>query len=264
MSEHKEFLPPSPSSSLTEENLEKHQLHLDTNDLPTPPPVPAVTKNENITIVPATFEEHKADVFEESHRLLDEVHESEKLIKETHEILKNDVENKVNEIESEKNAVLEDMTNLAKLVALLLSQDDRMKKYNLPVSDEAKLVLSKLLSIDHYFDDVEDIMKDIVRDNKIDARDVPKIMLLLTELYKMLQQIKDVKFDEKLCGEILKTLFNIALKEELIPIAEQDIELFECLYDIVDTSITLMQTDTSGEKKGLFYHLKKCFNSCKK
>ena len=156
------------------------------------------------------------------------------------------------------------MMNLANLVALLLSQDDRMKKYNLHISHEAKLVLSKLLSVDHYFDDIEDIMNDIVRDNKIDARDVPKIMLLLTELYKMLQQIKDVKFDEKLCGEILKILFNIALKEQLIPIAEQDIELLKCLYDIVDTSITLMQTDTSGEKKGLFYHLKKCFNSCKK
>tara|TARA_B100000900_G_scaffold413313_1_gene437051 strand:- start:1234 stop:2013 length:780 start_codon:yes stop_codon:yes gene_type:complete len=259
MSEHKEFLPPSPSSprSLTEENLEKHQLHLDTTDLPTPPPTPAVPKNDNVVTVPATFKEHKAEVFEESQRLLDEVHVSEKLVNETHEILKN-------EVESEKNAVLEDMTNLANLVALLLSQDDRMKKYNLPISHEAKLVLSKLLSIDHYFDDVEEIMNDIVRDNKIDARDVPKIMLLLTELYKMLQQIKDVKFDEKLCGEILKTLFNIALKEQLIPIAEQDIELLKCLYDIVDTSITLMQTDTSGEKKGIIYHLKKCFNSCKK
>ena len=255
MSEHKEFLPPSPSSprSLTEENLEKHQLHLDTTDLPTPPTPPALKKN----VIPVTFQEHKAEVFEESQRLLDEVHVSEKLVNETHEILKN-------EVESEKNAVLEDMTNLANLVALLLSQDDRMKKYNLPISHEAKLVLSKLLSIDHYFDDVEEIMNDIVRDNKIDARDVPKIMLLLTELYKMLQQIKDVKFDEKLCGEILKTLFNIALKEQLIPIAEQDIELLKCLYDIVDTSITLMQTDTSGEKKGIIYHLKKCFNSCKK
>ena len=223
----------------------------------TPPPTPAVPKNDNVDVAPATFKEHKAEVFEESQRLLDEVHISEKLVNETHEILKN-------EVESEKNAVLEDMTNLAKLVALLLSQDDRMKKYNLTVSHEAKLVLSKLLSIDHYFDDVEEIMNDIVRDNKIDARDVPKIMLLLTELYKMLQQIKDVKFDEKLCGEILKTLFNIALKEQLIPIAEQDIELLKCLYDIVDTSITLMQTDTSGEKKGILYHIKKCFNSCKK
>jgi len=264
MSEHNEFLPPSPSSSLTEENLENHQLYLDTNNLPTPPPVPAVTKNENITIVPVTFEEHKAEVFEESQRLLDEVHESEKLIKETHEILKNDVENKVNEIESEKNEVLEDVTNLANLVALILLQDDRMKKYNLPVSHEVKLVLTQLLKVNYYFDDVEKIMKEIVHDNKIDARDVPKIMLLLTELYKKLKEIKDIKFDEKLCGEILKTLFNIASKEQLIPIAEQDIKLLECLYEIVDTSITLMQTDTTGEKKGLFYHLKKCFNSCKK
>jgi hypothetical protein len=255
MSEHKEFLPPSPSSprSLTEENLEKHQLHLDTTDLPTPPTPPAIKKN----ITPATFQEHKAEVFEVSQRLLDEVRDSEKLIMETHESLKEETNNS-------KNTVLQDMTNLANLVALLLSQDERMKKYNLPVSHEAKLVLSRLLSVDGYFDNLEAIMKDIVHDNKIDARDVPKIMLLLTELYKMLQQIKEVKFDERLCGEILKTLFNIALKEQLIPVAEQDIELLKCLYEIVDTSITLMQTDTSGEKKGLFYHLKKCFNSCKK
>ena len=255
MSEHKEFLPPSPSSprSLTEENLEKHQLHLDTTDLPTPPTPPAIKKNAT----PVTFQEHKAEVFEVSQRLLDEVRDSEKLVMETHESLKKETDNS-------KNAVLQDMTNLANLVALLLSQDKRMKKYNLPVSHEAKLVLSRLLSVDGYFDNLEAIMKDIVHDNKIDARDVPKIMLLLTELYKMLQQIKEVKFDEKLCGEILKTLFNIALKEQLIPVAEQDIELLKCLYEIVDTSITLMQTDTSGEKKGLFYHLKKCFNSCKK
>jgi len=255
MSEHKEFLPPSPSSprSLTEENLEKHQLHLDTTNLPTPPAPPAIKKN----ITPATFQEHKAEVFEVSQRLLDEVRDSEKLIMETHESLKEETNNS-------KNTVLQDMTNLANLVALLLSQDERMKKYNLPVSHEAKLVLSRLLSVDGYFDNLEAIMKDIVHDNKIDARDVPKIMLLLTELYKMLQQIKEVKFDERLCGEILKTLFNIALKEQLIPVAEQDIELLKCLYEIVDTSITLMQTDTSGEKKGLFYHLKKCFNSCKK
>ena len=255
MSEHKEFLPPSPSSprSLTEENLEKHQLHLDTTDLPTPPTPPAIKKNAT----PATFQEHKAEVFEVSQRLLDEVRDSEKLVMETHESLKKETDNS-------KNDLLQDMTNLANLVALLLSQDERMKKYNLPVSREAKLVLSRLLSVDGYFDNLEAIMKDIVHDNKIDARDVPKIMLLLTELYKMLQQIKEVKFDEKLCGEILKTLFNIALKEQLIPVAEQDIELLKCLYEIVDTSITLMQTDTSGEKKGLFYHLKKCFNSCKK
>ena len=263
MSEHKEFLPPSPptissSMSLAEENSEKQQLlHLDTNDLPTPPLTPAISKNENITTVLTTFEEHKSEVFEESQRLLNEIRDSEKLVNETHESLKN-------EVPSEKNEVLENVLNLTNLVTLFLSQEDTVQKYNLPVSDKTKLVLSKLLSIDHYFDNIEEIMKDIVRDNKIDARDVPKIMLLLSELYNKLKQLKDVKFDEKLCGEVLKILFNVALKEKLIPINEQDLDLIKCVYEIVDTSITLMQTDTSGTKKGIVYVILKLLNSCKK
>jgi len=277
MSEHKEFLPPSPptissSMSLAEENSEKQQLlHLDTNDLPTPPLTPAISKNENITTVLTTFEEHKSEVFEESQRLLNEIRDSEKLVNETHESLKNEVpseKNEVpsekNEVPSEKNEVLENVLNLTNLVTLFLSQEDTVQKYNLPVSDKTKLVLSKLLSIDHYFDNIEEIMKDIVRDNKIDARDVPKIMLLLSELYNKLKQLKDVKFDEKLCGEVLKILFNVALKEKLIPINEQDLDLIKCVYEIVDTSITLMQTDTSGTKKGIVYVILKLLNSCKK
>jgi len=255
MSEHNEFLPPS-SVPLTEENVEQ-QLSLDTTNLPTPPPVPAVSKNIENDVLAVSFREHKEEVFEESQRLLNEVHESEKLVIDTDFSIKEHTD-------SENNDVMNDLTTLANLVTLLLGQDDRMKKYNLPVSDETKLVLSKLLSVDNYFDGVEKLMKDIVHDGKIDARDVPKIMLLLTELYKMSKQIKDVKFDEKICGDVLKVLFNIALKDKLIPIAEEDIELLKCIYEIVDTSMTLLQTDTSGVKKGIVYQLKKLLNSCKK
>ena len=255
MSEHNEFLPPSPVP-LTEENVEQ-QLSLDTNNLPTPPPAPSVSRNLETVDVNVTFEEQNGEVFEESQRLLNEVHESDQLVIDSDFSIKEHTD-------SENNDVMNDLTTLANLVTLLLGQDDRMKKYNLPVSDETKLVLSKLLSVDNYFDGVEKLMKDIVHDGKIDARDVPKIMLLLTELYKMSKQIKDVKFDEKVCGDVLKVLFNIALKEKLIPIAEEDLELLKCLYEIVDTSITLLQTDTSGVKKGIVYQLKKLLNSCKK
>ena len=106
-------------------------------------------------------------------------------------------------------------------------------------------------------------MKEIVHDNKIDARDVPKILILLTELYNIFKDVKNIEFDEKLCGDVLKTLFNLSLQEKIISINDEDIELIRCLYEIVDTGITLMQTDTSGQKKGIFYYIKQFFNSCK-
>ena len=264
MSEHKEFLPPSPVDSpkseeeilLTKQNLELNELKLETNNLPTPPPAPTVSKA--LEIVPETVKEVFS--FDESQHLLEEVHESEKLLNETQEELKNEVLSVDN---NEKNDVVQDLTQLATLVGLLLSQDDKMKKYNIPVSHDVKMILFELLNVDNYFDNVENIMKDIVHDDKIDAKDVPKIMLLLTELYKMLKNVKNIKFDEKLCGEVLKTLFNLAMKEGLITINKEDMELLKCLYEIVDTSISLMQTDTSGEKKGLIYYIKKLFNGCK-
>lgn len=277
MSEHREFLPPSPIAfpkseeeiPLTKENLEVNELTLDTSNLPTPPAPPKVSKI--VENVPETKKEFFS--FDESKRLLEEVHESEKLLNETQEELKNeilslDINSPKNEIVSldnnnEKNDVVKDLTLLATLVGLLLSQDDKMKKYNIPVSHDVKMILFELLNVDNYFDNLEMIMKDIVHDDKIDAKDVPKIMLLLTELYKMLKDMKNIKFDEKLCGEVLKTLFNLAMKEGLITIHKEDMELLKCLYEIVDTSISLMQTDTSGEKKGLIYYIKKLFNGCK-
>lgn len=254
MSEHEEFLPPS-DRPLTKENLKINELILETENLPTPPPVPPVSKNIENEMIPISFKEHKEEVFEQSQRLLNEVHESEKLVIETDFSLKGD--------SNSETDVIQDLITLSDLVALLIAQDDKMKQYHLHITHEAKIILSKLLSVDSFLDEVEEIMNDIVHDNKIDVKDVPKIMLLLTELYKMLKHIEGLKFNEKLCGEVVKVLFNIALKEKLIPVAEQDIELLKCLYEIVDTSIVLMQTDVKGEKKGIFYHLKKCFNSCK-
>ena len=281
MSEHREFLPPSPIAfpqenteelPLTEGILNLNELQLDTTNLPTPPLVPSVPKILSTTVIPNTLEHKETFPFDESKRLLDEVRESEKLVIDTNFSLKNEEtsveetsveETSVEETSVEENAVLKDLTTLTSLVSLLVLQDDRMQKYNVTVSPKAKEILMRLLGINNYFDHVEKLMKEIVHDNKIDARDVPKIMILLTELYKILKDVKDIEFDEQLCGDVLKILFDIALKEQLIVIDEEDMELIISLYEIVDTSISLMQTDTSGKKKGIIYYIKQIFNSCK-
>ena len=269
MSEHREFLPPSPIA-FPKENTEElplnlNELQLDTTNLPTPPPAPSIPKILPTTVIPNTVEHKETFPFDESKRLLEEVRESEKLVIDTNISLKDE---EINEETSEKtsdeeNAVLKDLTTLTSLVSLLVLQDDRMQKYNVTVSPKAKEILMRLLGINNYFDHVEKLMKEIVHDNKIDARDVPKIMILLTELYKILKDVKDTEFDEQLCGDVLKIIFDVALKEQLIVLDEEDMGLIKYLYEIVDTSISLMQTDTSGKKKGIVYYIKQFWNSCK-
>jgi hypothetical protein len=152
--------------------------------------------------------------------------------------------------------VVSDVKTLGTLVAILLTQTDNIEKYSITISPELKNALNKLVKYTDFFSNVEQLFVDIVKDNKIDAKDVPKIMLLITDLSLKLKETK-IDFNEELCGNILKLLFNIVVEEELIKVDKEDLELLKCLYDIIDTSMRLLQTDVSEEKRGLIYCLKK-------
>ena len=118
------------------------------------------------------------------------------------------------------------------------------------------------MEIDDFFDAIEDLLKDIVQDDKIDAKDVPKIMVLLANLHTFLKK-KKLTFNEELCGYVLKFLFELIIKEKLIPINNKEIELLHTLFEIIDTSVTLLQTDKVGsERKGIVYYVKKSFSRC--
>ena len=167
------------------------------------------------------------------------------------------------EIQSSSTAeVVEDVKTLAHLLSLLLSDKKDLERLGFTIPSQVKTVMQKLMEHDSYFDSVEKLMKEIVHDNKIDAKDVPKIMILLADLHTLLKT-KKIEFNEALCGDVIKFLFELALKEKLIPVGEEDLELLRCLFDIVDTSVKLLQTDKVGkERKGIVHYISKYMSSC--
>ena len=265
-------LPPSPaleegeqnldietSRELTVDNLEKH------NEL----------RNELIE-TPSIITEQKPEIVDEATRLLNEVQEADDLIDKQQKELKNIVEPVIEEVKEEiieevkeeiieevkESDLVEDVTTLATLVSLILANKDTSSQ-SISISDDEKLVLMTILDIDGFLDEVETILKYIIHDNKIDANDVPKIMILTVKLYELLQETS-FEFDVELCGSILKTLFQIAIKEKLIPINDEELELIKCLSQIVDTSVRLLATKTNDKKKnGLLQCVIKFFNGCK-
>ena len=100
-----------------------------------------------------------------------------------------------------------------------------------------------------FFDEVEQNIKNIVLDDKINSNDVPQIISLISNLYKQIHKLK-IKFNEKLCGDILKIVFEIAIKEKIIKIKYNDIDLLECVNNIIDTSISLMLIKNELKTKG--------------
>ena len=178
------------------------------------------------------------------------------------------VEEKITDIVKTMVPIINDVKTIFEpqtLVIILqkiIIQQIGLDNYSIQITPEIKTLLTKLLNDTAYFDEVEQCLKDIVQDDKIDSNDVPKIMILISNLYKKLHGLK-TKFNEKLCGDILKVIFNIALKEGIIKINNEDVELMKCVYSIIDMSISLMLTKKElKSKKGIVnYILKLLFSN---
>jgi len=233
-------------------------------DISTLPPVPPSLTEEKLDLhneVIESFQEHQQTVMDESTRLLNEVHESDKLVDEQTQLLE-EKEEEPKEEEHKDSDLVEDVKTLSSLVSFLLSKEDT-GTMSVTIPSEVKTVLCELLSNDKFYDDVEQLLKDIVHDDKIDAQDVPKLMVLCVRLYEILRSTTIV-FDVELCGSVLKTLFDLAIREKIVPIDTEDLKLLNCLFDIVDTSVRLLETQTTNKKrKGILHILVKLFNGCK-
>ena len=234
-------------------------------DISTLPPVPPTLTEEKLDLhneVIESFQEHQQNVMDESSRLLNEVHESDKLVHEEQQALELPTIKDEPIEQLEVSDLVIDVKTLSSLVALFIA-DEPTETQSLSIPSEVKVVLYELLSMGDFYDDVEQLLKDIVRDDKIDAQDVPKLMVLIVRLYEILRSTT-ITFDAELCGSVLKTLFRLAIDEQLIPISNEDIHLLNCLFDIVDTSVRLLAMQTTNKKrKGILHSLAKLFNGCK-
>ena len=164
-------------------------------------------------------------------------------------------------IELLNNSTPNDMITLTKIITLILIKGDKYETYQQTISPEVQSILTKLMEHTECLDDVEKSLKPIIRDNKIDANDVPQIMMLLTSMYNSISQFKISSVTTKNCGDVLKFLVNIVIKEGLISINGDTNNLITCLFNIIDSSIQLMQMkDTMSEVRGLFKCIKNMFS----
>ena len=238
------------------------------------PPPKSMLYNE-ITSNLADLTESVNEIMIENTEIIDEIVAVEQSAIELASVEKLAVEEKITDIVNtieqsaielvsvEKLAVEEKITDIVKtmvekqsLVIILRKTINQkyigLENYSIQITPEMKTILTKLLNDTAYFDEVEQCLKDIVQDDKIDSNDVPKILILISNLYKKLHGLK-IKFNEKLCGDILKFIFDIAIKEGIVKINNKNIELMKCVYSIIDTSISLMLTKKElTSKKGIF------------
>ena len=83
---------------------------------------------------------------------------------------------------------------------------------SIPVNPEVMRMIDVLLESDpEHFGKIELILNEITQDNKIDAHDIPNLILLLKELYAFAHHHPKIEFNASVCGELLKLFASLLL-----------------------------------------------------
>jgi hypothetical protein len=171
----------------------------------------------------------------------------------TEEIKKEEI--KTEEIKIEE--VTETIKTFLQLFEIFLTQDQiNLAKFNLKLTPEIqKYFLLLCKESPDLFGIVEETLKKIILDDRIDTKDIPDILVLVSKVHKIINDKKGIpKVDPY---ELIKTLLHLTLSVYLENYKVENQELLLELLKIVDSSIDLIKlTPIVSKKVGCFFKCK--------
>jgi hypothetical protein len=164
------------------------------------------------------------------------------------------------------NAVIEvvEQTFLNIVETSLTSQiiRDKLMKTQVNLTPELIEIIKKILSATpECFNDIEKAVNEIIKDGKIDSKDIPQFIVVVQKIYQIIYSLKDAKIDAKNRSEftatVLKFIVHLLVLERKIKIEEDKQEQFLKDCDaLIDACIGLLSFPKSIKTKGC---LKKLF-----
>jgi hypothetical protein len=137
--------------------------------------------------------------------------------------------------------------NLIQIIESILSSYELQEKYSTKLTPLCITIISDLIKKKpEFFRIVESTLIRNINDNKIKAEDVPYIITIISHLYHLLLAYNEEKNNEPItetCSNILKFIFSVSLRENLVKIDNETdtILLLLCLDNIVDSCIKLLK-----------------------
>lgn len=135
-------------------------------------------------------------------------------------------------------------------------------KTNIQLDDKTKSIITKILQFSPGFlSEIESVLTEIVKDNKIDSNDIPSLIVLVQKLYELIYKAKNIHLDSEktaeLCGTVLKFMVHKLVEERKIKIDEANQEALLTLTDkLIDSCVGLLKIPNLVKGSGC---LKKIF-----
>jgi hypothetical protein len=125
------------------------------------------------------------------------------------------------------------------LLEELLNNNDKLQNFKINIKPEIKECMLVILKENkEIFEDIDNSIINIIKDNKINTKDVPEFLNLIIKIYKLIKKTKIKKIDPyKLTKKILQTIFVIYIEYKDIT----DPEILVSALNIIKTTINLIK-----------------------
>lgn len=152
------------------------------------------------------------------------------------------------------------------LVKKSLENEEMKNKIAIPLTPELIRIINSIITITpNILTDIENATIEIIKDGKIDSKDIPNLIIIIQTLYQFIYSLKNVKFDTKKRSDVtsnsLKYIFHILVLERKIKIEEEkQVEFFSQIDALIDSCISLLSYSKGLKKKGCLNLWKKFFS----
>jgi hypothetical protein len=175
---------------------------------------------------------------------------------EEKEVMLEEVEKSIENIRDDVEKKVEDLLTVTFLQLFENFLKEDLSKFNIKLTPEIQQYFSILCKEQpDLFGDFEKSLKQIILDDKIDTKDIPEIILLVSKVHKVLI----AKHTRPIVDhyELIKTLLNLVFVVYIQTNKMENKQLIEDLIKIIDVSIDLVKL--SPLKKNMKSCLFKCF-----
>jgi hypothetical protein len=148
------------------------------------------------------------------------------------------------------------------LVKISIEDEKLNNKIKIELTPEVKNILVKMISITpNTLVDLEKATIEIIKDGKIDSKDIPNLVIVIQQIYQFIYSLKNGKLDANKIADVtsnsLKYFIHLLVLLDKIKIKEENIDSYLTqIYTLIDSCIGLLTYSKSIKTKGC---LKKIF-----
>lgn len=135
---------------------------------------------------------------------------------------------------------------LIDILKIAIANKDIQTKISIKLTPDIIKLINNIISLyPKSLTDIENYIKEVIKDGKIDTKDVPKLIVVIKVLYRLIYSLKNIKLDGKKRAEVtsgsLKFIIHLLVLERKIEIPNEiQTEFLKDVDILIDNCVELL------------------------